>query len=315
MPMQNLVKPPQPLSSHIDLSTVGPRPATFFATSAAGRRLIQQAEIVASHLQCAVIEGEPGVGKQALAQLLHSRSPHARSSFNRCDAREWLLSEVDPQFLTGFTYLDRVDLLAASGQDLLLRFLKSLQDRQAGALAVVASSQRSLRHLASQGQYLRDLAFHLTAIRFAIPPLRERREDIAPLAAHFLELISARYRLPRIRLTPDATARLLQHDWPANARELSSVLESAVLSSPDGTIRAEDLSIFASISPAPCFTPASLEILNLDAVILNHIRMVLDLNRGNKLKTSRQLGISRSTLYRLLEAGSHLPSNAVSEHT
>ena len=219
------------------------------ASAAAGRKLVQQAEIVASHLQCAVIEGEPGVGKQTFARLLHSRTALARSSFNRCDAREWLLSEVDPQFLIGFTYLDRVDLLAAPGQALLLRVVKSLQDRPSGRFVLVASSEKSLRRMASEGQYLPDLAFRLAAIRFAIPPLRERREDIAPLAALFLERIGARYRLPHIRLAPGATVRLLQHEWPANARELSSVLESAVLSSTDGTIHAEDLPIFRPFSP------------------------------------------------------------------
>lgn len=304
MPMQNLVKPPQPLSHLFDLPTVGTRSAPFFAISAAGRKLVQQAEIVAPHLQFAIIEGEPGVGKHAFAQLLYSRSSLARSTFNRSDAREWLLAEVDPHLFTGFTYLDRVDLLAAPGQALLLRVLKSLQDRRDGTFALVASSERSLPHMASEGQYLPDLAFRLTAIRFAIPPLRERREAIAPLTVSFLERISARYRLPRLRLAPGATARLLQHDWPANARELSSVLEAAVVSSPDGLIRGEDLPIIPTLAPAPPVTASSLPDLNLDAVILNHIRLVLDMNRGNKLKTARQLGISRSTLYRLLAAAS-----------
>ena len=306
MSTQNLVKPPQPLSHHLDPSTVGARSSSFIAISAAGRTLVQQAEIVAPHLQCAAIEGESGVGKQAFARLLYSRTLLARSSFNRCDAREWLLSEVDPHLLTGFTYLDRVDLLAAPGQALLLRVLKSLQDRPVWAFAVVASSERSLRHMAREGQYLPDLAFRLTAIRFAIPPLRERREDIVPLAAAFLERISARYRLPRFRLAPGAVACLLQHDWPANARELSSVLESAVLNSPDGMIRGGDLAIVPSQLPAPRLTTDSQPVLNLDAVILNHIHLVLDSNHGNKLKTARQLGISRSTLYRLL--GDHSPS-------
>ncbi|MGC1424140.1 MAG: helix-turn-helix domain-containing protein [Terracidiphilus sp.] len=301
MTTQNLLMP-QP--AHLTPSGRDSLQPSFAAISVAGRRLVQQAEIVGPHLQCAIIEGEAGVGKQAFAQLLLSRSPFARSCFNRCDAREWLLSEVDPQFLTGFTYVDHVDLLATPGQALLLRFLKALQHRPAGAFALVASSEKSLRHMASEGQYLPDLAFRLTAIRFAIPPLRERREDIVPLASFFLEKIAARYHLPRLAFAPGATARLLQHDWPANARELSSVLESAVLSSPDGMIRSEDLPIVLPLSPTPRSNSTSPPVLNLDAVILNHIHLVLDMNRGNKLKTARQLGISRSTLYRLLEAAS-----------
>ena len=305
MTMQNLTSQPHIPAAHLASSGRNPLQPSFTAISTAGRKLMQQAEIVAPHLQFALIEGEPGVGKHAFAQLLHSRTTFARSSFNRCDACEWLLTQVDPQFLSGFTYLDRVDLLAAPGQALLLRILKSLQDRPDGTFALVASSERSLRQMASEGQFLPDLAFRLTAIRFAIPPLRDRREDIAPLAAFFLERISARYRMSPLRLAPGATAHLLQHDWPANARELSSVLESAVLSSSDGLIRPEDLTIVPPLSTAPRSTPTSLQVLNLDAVILNHIHFVLDLNHGNKLKTARQLGISRSTLYRLLEADSH----------
>jgi DNA-binding NtrC family response regulator len=304
MTMQNLMSQQQIPAAHPASSGRNALQPSFAAISAAGHKLMQQAEIVAPHLQFAIIEGEPGVGKHTFAQLLYSRSNFARSAFSRCDAREWLLTEVDPQFLTGFTYLDRVDLLAAPGQALLLRVLKSLQDRRDGTFALVASSERSLREMASVGQYLPDLAFRLTSVRFAIPPLRDRREDIAPLAASLLERISVRYRLPRLRLAPGATARLLQHDWPANARELSSVLESAVISSPDGAIRGEDLTLVPPLSSAQHVIPRSLQVLNLDTVILNHIHLVLDLNRGNKLKTARQLGISRSTLYRMLETDS-----------
>ncbi len=300
MSTQDLVQRRQPQPRAFDLTASRLRPAAFVAISTEGRKLIQQAEVVAPHLQFATIEGESGVGKQTLAQLLHDRSPLAGSNFSRCDAREWLLSEIDPQFMAGFTYLDRIDLLAAPGQGLLLRVFKALQNRPTGEFALVASSETSLCQMASEGRFLPDLAFRFAAIRFAIPPLRERREDIAPLAARFLERIGSRYRLPHLRLAPGAIARLLQHDWPANARELSSVLESAVLNSPDGVIRAEDLPIVATPLPTPRPAAPSLQVLNLDAVIHNHIRLALELNHGNKLKTARQLGISRSTLYRLL---------------
>lgn len=301
MSSQNLLQPQHVRSYASDFSNPHP---PFIAISNAARRLIHQAEIVAPQLQIATIEGEPGVGKQTIAHLLHSRSTHARSDFLRCDAREWLLAEVDPQFLTGFIYLDRVDLLAAPGQALLLRMLRSLQDFPSATFALVASSETSLREMAGKSRFLPELAFRLTAVRFVVPPLRERREDIAPLASFFLESVSARYRLPRLSLAPGAVACLLQHDWPANARELSSVLESAVLNAAHGIIHAEDLAIVSTPPASPRPARPSPQLLNLDAVILNHIRMVLDLNHGNKLKSARQLGISRSTLYRLLGADS-----------
>jgi DNA-binding NtrC family response regulator len=274
--------------------------SNFFAISTAGRRLMHQAEIVAPHLELAVIEGEAGVGKQALAQLLHVRSTFARSKFNHCDAREWLMAAADAHELTGFIYLDRVDLLGAPGQALLLRFLTSAGDRAARNFAVVASSEISLRKMAGEGRFLPDLAFRLTAVRFAIPPLRERREDIAPLANSFLERISARYRFAPLTLAPGAIVRLLGHDWPGNAGELFSVLESAMLDCSDGVIHAEDLSIVSASLPERCPTLPRSRVLALDTIILEHIRKVLDLNHGNKLKSARQLGISRSTLYRLL---------------
>ncbi|MGA8089807.1 MAG: sigma 54-interacting transcriptional regulator [Terracidiphilus sp.] len=306
MSAQNLLQPQHLRPQAFDLSNAEAQ-HPFIAISTAARRLFHQVEVVAPHLQIATIEGETGVGKQTIAQLLHSQSAHARSTFQRCDAREWLLDEVDPQFLSGFIYLDRVDLLAAPGQALLLRVLRSLPNRPTDTFALLASSERSLRDLASEGRFLPDLAFRLTAIHFVIPPLRERREDIVPLATFFLESIGARYHLPRLSLAPGATACLLQHNWPANAGELSSVLESAVLNAPHGIIHAEDLAIVSTPLASPRPAQPSAEFLNLDAVILNHIRMVLDLNHNNKLKTARQLGISRSTLYRLL--GADAPSS------
>jgi transcriptional regulator of aromatic amino acid metabolism len=101
--------------------------------SAAWRKLLTQAEMAAPHLQVAAIEGEHGSGKYMLARYLFSRSPLSGSSFQRRDACEWLATDGDATTLAGFTYLDRVDLLAPPGQGLLLGALKTLQDRPPGA--------------------------------------------------------------------------------------------------------------------------------------------------------------------------------------
>ncbi|MGA9672960.1 MAG: helix-turn-helix domain-containing protein, partial [Terracidiphilus sp.] len=295
--------------------------------SAAWRKLLMQAEMAAPHIHIAAIEGEHGSGKQTLARYLYSRSTLSGSSFQTRDAREWLVSEADPASLGGFTYLDRVDLLAPPGQGLLLRVLKSLQDRPIGRAVLLASSQTSLRQMAGQGLLMPDLAYRLTAVRLAIPPLRLRREDIAPLAQCLLDRICARYQQRPVVLGPGALARLLQHNWPGNVRELASVLETALLEADNGVIRAVDLALSptpetpgalgpvfgtwdeysraaASASTADFSAPDrpsfSADSLNLDAVIHRHVQSVLDLNRGNKLRAARQLGISRSTLYRIL---------------
>jgi DNA-binding NtrC family response regulator len=278
----------------------------FFASQVAGvssawRKLLLQAEMAGPHVQVASIEGESGVGKQTLARYLLGCSPLSSSGFQRRDAREWLLAEADPASITGFTYLDRVDLLAPPGQSLLLGILKTIQDSSSGPVMLVASPQSSLRQLAGQGQLLPDLAFRLTAVRFAIPPLRMRREDIAPIAQALLDRICTRYQHRPVALSSSALGRLLLHAWPGNVREMASVVEAALLEAVNDVIRPEDLPLQSEMDAAPTFQaalrPAS---LTLDDVIHRHVQFVLDQNHGNKLRTARQLHISRSTLYRIL---------------
>ena len=278
-----------------------PQPMQVVGVSAAWRKLLMQAEMVAPHVQVAAIEGEHGVGKHTLAHYLFSRSPLAASTFQRRDAREWLTTDADPTTLAGFTYLDRVDLLAPPGQGMLLGVLKGLQDRPPGRAVLIASTQTSLRQMAGQGLLLPDLAFRLTAVRFAIPPLRLRREDIAPLAQSLLDRICARYQQRPVSLGPGTLARLLQHNWQGNVRELAAVLETALLEAANGVIRPNDLALPSGLEAQPETQPiVRPDSLALDAVVRHHVQYVLDLNRGNKLRTARQLCISRSTLYRIL---------------
>ena len=286
--------------SLVDAET--PPPVQVVGVSAAWRKLLLQADMAAPHVQVAAIEGEHGTGKQTLARYLFSRSPLAATTFQRRDALEWLVTDADPNTLSGFTYLDRVDLLAPPGQGLLLGVLKAMQDRPPGRAVVLASSQIPLRQMAGQGLLLPDLAFRLSAVRFAIPPLRLRREDIAPLAQSLLDRICVRYQQRPVILGPGALARLLQHAWPGNVRELASVLETALLEAVNGVIRPDDLSLPSSqdLVPPEAQTITAAGNLSLDGVIRHHVQYVLDLNRGNKLRAARQLQISRSTLYRIL---------------
>ena len=303
----------------------------FVGVSSALRRLVLQAEITAPRLQLASIEGEAGTGKQLFAQTLHNRSQFSALPFCRRDAREWLASEVDPTTLTGTLYLDRVDMLAAPGQGLLLNLIKMLQSGdtpghdnpgQAPRFLLLVSSQSSLRHLAAQGDLLPDLAFRLTAVRFPLPPLRDHREDIAPITQVLIDRICRRYHQPTAVLASGTLPRLLQHTWPGNVRELASVLESAILDSTTGILRPANLNLdppqparrASNFAPNSADGPSAVtnssvhDDMALDAVILRHIQLVLELNHGNKLRAARQLGISRSTLYRLLAGESNLSS-------
>lgn len=301
---------PTPNNAHIMTKPVTPRPTLVESdppalwpvagVSASWRKLLLQAEMAAPHIQLATIEGECGVGKQTLARYLLSRSPLSRSGFQRRDAREWLL-DGDTHQLSGFIYLDRVDLLAAPGQSLLLSVLKHLQDHSRSRALLVVSSQASLRQMASQGLLLPDLAFRLSAVRFFVPPLRSRKEDIAPIAQALVERICARYQHRAVELGPGALARLLQHNWPGNVRELAGVLETGLLEAESDVIRPGDLALASAHESFRAeAAPEQNSPQSLDEVIQRHVRHVLEVNRGNKLRAARQLGISRSTLYRIL---------------
>ena len=289
-------------------------PPPFVCVSSTLRRLLLQIEIAAPRLHLAALEGEPGTGKHLLAQTIHHQSSLAAQPFRRRDAREWLANEASPSSLSGTLYLDRVDLLASTGQGLLLNLIKVLQsETPAQRFLLLVSAHSTLRQLAGEGLFLPDLAFRLTAVRFAIPPLREHREDIAPITQALIDRICRRYQQPTAVLAPGTLPHLLQHPWPGNVRELASALESAILDSTTGIIRPSDL----ALAHPPPHTAAALPSLadhstpprdlTLDAAIRSHIHLVLELNRGNKLRAARQLGISRSTLYRLLAGASLTP--------
>lgn len=313
--------PGPPASSVPGLEDSTPPP--FVCVSSTLRRLLLQIEIAAPRLHLAALEGEPGTGKHLLAQTIHHQSSLAAQPFRRRDAREWLANEASPSSLSGTLYLDRVDLLASTGQGLLLNLIKVLQsETPAQRFLLLVSAHSTLRQLAGEGLFLPDLAFRLTAVRFAIPPLREHREDIAPITQALIDRICRRYQQPTAVLAPGTLPHLLQHPWPGNVRELASALESAILDSTTGILRPVNLNLdppqparraanFAPNSadgPSAVTTAHNLSVhdasvhddMALDAVILRHIQLVLELNHGNKLRAARQLGISRSTLYRLL---------------
>ncbi len=148
-----------------------PPAAQMVGVSTAWRKLVTQAEMAAPHIQVAAIEGEHGAGKQTLARFLFSPlSPGFNQLSTAGRPRMAGYRCRSGHSIPGFIYLDRVDLLAQPGQGLLLAVLKAIQDRAPGRAVIVASSQTSLRQMAGQGLLLPDLAFRLTAVRFAIPP-------------------------------------------------------------------------------------------------------------------------------------------------
>ena len=162
-----------------------------------------------------------------------------------------------------------------------------------------------------------DLCYRLTAIRFVLPPLRERREDIAMLADWLATRHGAVHGKSIRGLGPGSLSRLLAHSWPGNVRELETVITNAAMECAGQWIRPIDipplLSAGESQNKAVAQAPDSNADYdpNLDRMILRHIMQVLAKTGGNKLKAAQMLGISRSTLYRLLDSGSSLSAQQV----
>ena len=216
--------------------------------------------------------GETGTGKEVCAQALHYHSPrsarpwvatncaavpaelledelfgHVRGAYTHAvGPRDGLVQEAEG----GTLFLDEVDSMPLAAQAKLLRFLQDKLYRRVGSnqqvkadVRVVAASNRNLRLVAAQGGFRQDLFFRLNVLSLTLPPLRERREDIALLAMHFLEQTNREAGRQCSGITPAALSRLLMHPWPGNVRELKHVIQRAVLLAQGTALHAEDIEL------------------------------------------------------------------------
>ena len=229
-----------------------------------------------------LIEGETGVGKELVARAIHYLSArtskpfvalncgaipeglveselfgHARGAFT--DARI-ARAGVVAQAHGGTLMLDEIDTLPGKGQVAMLRFLQERRYRPVGQTAecvfdgrVITATNQSLCELVERGAFRRDLMYRLDIIRLRVPPLRERRSDLVPLARHFLDMFRKRYALPARPLHPACWDWMLHHDWPGNVRELESVVHRGVLLSEGNEIVFEEATgdTHAAVAPLP----------------------------------------------------------------
>ncbi|MBW4026655.1 MAG: sigma-54-dependent Fis family transcriptional regulator [Acidobacteria bacterium] len=294
-------------------------------------RLFTQMRTTAPHLRVAAIEGPSGAGKALAARTLHNAGPASAGRFVPTRATTFF---ADSQALLaeaagGTLFLSHIDELDRSQQARLADFMEWLEHMHTRKVEYVprqlfASSRMPLRRLAGEGGLRPELSHRLSAICFVLPPLVERRQDISLLAERFIEDFSQRHGKPVRGLGPGALPRLQAHTWPGNVRELESVIHAAALSCEGQWIRPIDIpALNASVSfpsgredadngrwstdakaGAGAVAQSLEEEANLDRAILRHVQAVLTAVKGNKLRAAQLLGISRSTLYRLLEARS-----------
>jgi DNA-binding NtrC family response regulator len=301
------------------------------------RQVIRQMRRMAPNLVMAMLDGEGGTGKTLAARALHAAGPAAHGPFISCLATHFfhpLAADAGLGWSTdlfhkadrGTLFLDRVHQLTPRQQQALDTFLHYWEDRRSmaepgrliqiayrGPAQIVFSSCIELRAATKApgegpGSGFRpDLASKLGAVRFRLCPLRERREDIPLLAQLFVQRFTQAYGKPVRGLGPGTIAPLLRHAWPGNVRELEEVIIAASVETESQWIRPIDLSGLAVESRLRTVPPGNNarsqtvgEELNLDHAIRLHVNRVLQRVRGNKLRAAQLLGISRSTLYRIL---------------
>ena len=243
----------------------------FLYASDACARVAQRLPVIARSDSSVLIVGETGTGKEICAQALHYLSRRANGPWVavNCAAvpveliESELFGHVKGAFTTahssrhglvkeaegGTMFLDDIDCLPLLAQGKLLRFLQQQEYRPVGCNAVqrsdvrvIAASNRDLRLLVRQNAFRQDLYFRLNVLPVALPPLRERREDVALLSGHFVREFDRAHDGGR-PLSAEALHKLLAHDWPGNVRELRHVIERSVLLAVGARIEADDIAI------------------------------------------------------------------------
>jgi len=301
------------------------RPA-LVAESRPMQVVLSQLERIAPSDANVLITGEHGTGKDVIARWIHAASRRANRPLVTVNAggiaetlfESELFGHVKGAFTDartdrvgsfeladgGTLFLDEIANVAAKQQAKLLRVLESGDLQRVGSsrvrhvdVRVISATNADLGAEVAEGRFREDLLYRLNTVEIRLPPLRERRDDIPRLAAHFLQEQSARYNRRVIDLTPGAMRALLDHSWPGNVRELRHAVERAVLMAGGAAVTEQDL----GLQPPRSDAAPSLGDLTLEEAERTLIQRALSRHGGNVTKAAETLGVSRSALYRRLQ--------------
>ena len=311
----------------------GEEEAGLLYISAKMRELVQQARRVAASDATVLIRGESGVGKEGLARLLHHRSPRAAGpllSVNCAAVPEGLLeSELFGHVKGAFTgavservglfesarggtlLLDEIGDVSPAMQAKLLRVLQEREVRRVGEtktrsidVRILAATHRDLEAEVAAGRFRQDLYYRLRVIELLVPPLRERIEEVVPLAVRFLAEHAHHSGQPAAVLSPEARRALLSYSWPGNVRELSNAIERAAVLAGGARIEVGDLPVElqreSSTAPSKA-AAAAYPALTLAEAERRHILGTLAAALGNRARAAQVLGIGQATLFRKLK--------------
>jgi DNA-binding NtrC family response regulator len=279
------------------------------------RRLRLQVRRIGPHFRTVLVRGEAGTGKELVARTLHKLSQGHGGPFVRCHAAEIgdVLAECKDGAPRGTLFLDAIGEMSLEGQSRLLNILKKnelaqsrLETSQRTDLRMIASTADDLKILVSTGRFRPELYQRLATVDIALPPLRDRMDDLSELVRYFLGRFASLYGKNTLNVAEEAMGRMQQYRWPGNVRELESVLRDGVLQSKGRVLEPHHLPAFPEEIEAKRPAIGASESARLHDVVEQHVLRVLKDCRGNKLRAAEVLGISRSTLYRMLDASASL---------
>ena len=271
-----------------------------------------------------LIEGETGTGKEMIARMIHNNSSRASQPFVPVDCGSIAPTLIESELFgavkgaytgadrdrmgvfeaanNGTVFLDEIGDLELGFQLSLLRFLQEKEIRPLGSargrkvdVRVIAATNRDLQKMVEEGKFREDLWYRLNVVRVILPPLVERRGDVALLAHYFLKKYNERYS-QQAKLTASGLATLENYSWPGNVRQLQHMMERLTILAPQGKI--DEPAIREAIELTEPRDSASDTLADTEA---DQIRRVLSATGGNKSRAAKILGIERKTLYRKLE--------------
>ena len=278
-----------------------------------------------------LITGKTGTGKEVVARAIHHQSQRRNKPFivTSCAAlpESLLESELFGHEKGSFTgaverkkgkfeagdkgtlFLDEIGEINANTQIHLLRALEEKKITRVGGneeidvdVRVITATNRHLKTLVEQGKFREDLYYRLNVVTIDLPPLMDRREDILPLAEHFLKKYAEENKNRIKNFSPEVVEFMLNYSWPGNVRELENMIERGVILSKNNAITLAEL-------PQDIIHPTPAEGKTIEAVMRNHLINVLEETKGNISKAARILGIRRMTLYNKLKKYNYSVNN------
>ncbi|UCE22157.1 MAG: sigma-54-dependent Fis family transcriptional regulator [Candidatus Aminicenantes bacterium] len=294
-------------------------------------KIFELIKTIAPTTATVLIIGETGTGKEVIARAIHHQSQRRNKPFiaTSCAAlpESLLESELFGHEKGSFTgaverkkgkfeagdkgtlFLDEIGEINANTQVHLLRALEEKKITRVGGneeievdVRFISATNKDLRVMVKQGNFREDLYYRLNVVKIELPPLKDRKEDILPLAEHFLKKYAEENNKSIKKFSPEVVKFMLNYSWPGNVRELENMIERGVILSKKNSITLDEL-------PQDIIHPTPVEGKTIEAVERNHIIRVLEETKGNISQAAKILGIRRMTLYNKLKKYNYVVNN------